>query len=282
MIEAAEALVKECRKKWSKLPPRDGARLVEFADTLLGKQPPRISDKRQMAGKPSVYWFPGLEAKPWHDLADYPWVVELEKSAKFIAEEYAALRAGAGVSRVQETGREDLKPADWQQFMIRRYDDAAWTDEPIGGSDAIMQTNRKGAPRTAELLDRLPISGNASFSVLAPGGRIETHCSDFNPKVICQFGVIIPENCSITVAGETRGWKAGKAIVFDDTYPHSVINDGPGIRVVLMMEAWHHSLTSLELAEIKLMMDKGSRLGGAPQKPGTGRMARDTSKYPSQ
>lgn len=290
MTDAATSLVKSYRQRWSKLPAAASRRLLGFADNMLGKTKAKMDDPRQMPGKPTVYWFPGLEPKPWYDVADYPWVSELEKGFKVIAEEFRALHGGAGISRVQETSRPDLKPADWQQLLLRRYEDAAWTDEPVGGSDAVTQTNRKNAPRTAAILDRLPIMGNASFSVLGEGGRIADHCSDFNAKVVCQLGIVIPPRCSITVAGETRGWKPGRCLVFDDTFPHSVINDGPGMRVVLLMEAWHHNLTPLELAELKALMDEGARLGvGAPRAPGKGggkmgakmgKMSRDANQFP--
>lgn len=292
MTDAAIRLVERYRARWSKLPKGDASRLLGFADNMLGKTKARMEDGRQMPGKPTVYWFPGLDTKPWYDVKDYPWVAELEKNAEVIAEEFRALHGGAGVSRVQETSRPDLKPADWQQLLLRRYEDAAWTDEAVGGSDAVTETNRKNAPRTAAILDRLPIMGNASFSVLGEGGRIADHCSDFNAKVVCQMGLVIPKSCSITVAGDTRGWKPGKCLVFDDTFPHSVINDGPGMRVVLLMEAWHHDLTPLELAEMKALMDEGAKLGSAlpadakkGQKMGgkmggkAGKMDRDQSRY---
>ena len=39
-------------------------------------------------------------------------------------------------------------------------------------------------------------------------------------------GVGLTPRLSITVGGETRGWKEGEAIVFDDSFEHEVTHSG--------------------------------------------------------
>ena len=53
------------------------------------------------------------------------------------------------------------------------------------------------------------------------------------------MGLIVPPGGSwIKVGGETRPWKEGQCLVFDDSFEHEVqVVQGP--RVVLLLHFWH-------------------------------------------
>jgi aspartate beta-hydroxylase len=65
----------------------------------------------------------------------------------------------------------------------------------------------------------------------------------------------------ITVGGETRVWREGEPLVFDDTYEHSTWNDTGGDRVVLLFDLWHPDLAAGEVEAIVGMFDDARRRG---------------------
>lgn len=224
--------VEQCRRLWRRrAPPAQLARLEAFAATLLGERAPAPEDRRQWAGRPTRSCFPGLEARPWHESARYPWLARLEREAGAVAAEGAALLA-AGDRGDLEPGGGTFAYTGWRQLPLF-----------LDG-----RPTRRAArcPRTVAALASLPFAGAAAFAWLPPGGRVETHCSDLNAKVVCHLALRAPRGCSLTVAGRRRAWKAGRTFVFDDTYPHSARNDGRGERLVLMIHAWHWGLSALE------------------------------------
>jgi hypothetical protein len=53
------------------------------------------------------------------------------------------------------------------------------------------------------------------------------------------------------VANETRRYSSGVAIAFDDSYMHSVRNDGDADRVVLLVDVWNPELRGDAIAKIR-------------------------------
>lgn len=58
--------------------------------------------------------------------------------------------------------------------------------------------------------------------------------------------LIVPENCLFRVGDETREWKEGELLIFDDTILHEAWNGAHRQRVVLIFDIWHPMLTRLE------------------------------------
>ena len=106
----------------------------------------------------------------------------------------------------------------------------------------------------------MPLVGTAEMTILEPGGVIRPHYSDFNAKVVCHLGVRIPKSCALDVAGEARAWKEGEFLVFDDTYLHSVKNEGDSARVILLLHAWHRDLTPVEVTALDALLRLPGRL----------------------
>lgn len=107
-------------------------------------------------------------------------------------------------------------------------------------------------PKTARLLDRVPGAkalatsragcGNAIFSRLDAGTRLRAHCGPTNARLTCHLGVEVPAGCEIRVGRETRRWRQGECLVFDDSWEHEVRNLGDRPRVVLLVNFWHPDL----------------------------------------
>lgn len=82
--------------------------------------------------------------------------------------------------------------------------------------------------------ERVPNAG-VGFARLLPGAEIKPHFAT-EPRLAVHLGLVTPPGASMTVADQAVTWAAGQAVVFDDTYVHSVRHHGDEPRFVLL--AW--------------------------------------------
>jgi aspartyl/asparaginyl beta-hydroxylase (cupin superfamily) len=230
----------------------DLERYEEFTETLLGRREPAMEDPRQRNGRPSRFWFPGLTAKPWHDLSDAAWLKTLESSHEEIRNEFLAAIGdtaafGLYMPSVGEGGVEfDFK--EWKAFYLYR----------LGNN---FEENQSRCPRTTTMIKTSPVATEVMFTVLHGGGYTAAHCSDFNAKLTCHLGLVVPPDCHISVASEVRTWEEGRCLIFDDTYEHEVWNNSQSFRGILLMDVWHPELTEIEIASLEYLSGKLAAAG---------------------
>ena len=53
---------------------------------------------------------------------------------------------------------------------------------------------------------------------------------------LVHLGLVIPDNCAMTVAGETKTWQEGRCLIFDDTSLHESWNRSQSDRFVLLLD----------------------------------------------
>ncbi|MES2886416.1 MAG: aspartyl/asparaginyl beta-hydroxylase domain-containing protein [Pseudomonadota bacterium] len=95
----------------------------------------------------------------------------------------------------------------------------------------------KACPRTAELLSGVPGLTTAGFSRMAPGTHIQPHVGWVETVSRLHMGLIVPDgDCALRVADETRPWKLGHCLVFDDTSEHEAWNRAATPRTVLLLD----------------------------------------------
>jgi hypothetical protein len=124
----------------------------------------------------------------------------------------------------------------------------------------VIDANARHCPATMALLPQLdcpdiPRRGpNAMFSLLAPGAHIPPHNGIANTRLVCHLPLIVPPGCWFRVGAERREWEVGKAWVFDDTIEHEAMNPTSSLRVILIVDAWHHDLSFAERAAVGAIM----------------------------
>jgi ornithine lipid ester-linked acyl 2-hydroxylase len=99
--------------------------------------------------------------------------------------------------------------------------------------------NCRRCPETVKLLKRIPGMKTALLSILGPHKHLPTHRGPFKGVLRLLLPLRIPEpaeKCGIRVGTHTQTWDEGKALVFDDTFPHKVWNHTDGVRVVLFVD----------------------------------------------
>ena len=101
-----------------------------------------------------------------------------------------------------------------------------------------IEANRARCPATAALIDRVPELNSAFFSVLAPGAVIPRHRGVTKGLLTCHIGLQVPDgDCRMTLDDRLEfGWQEGRALVFDDSYPHAVANATGGTRIILLIQ----------------------------------------------
>lgn len=168
--------------------------------------------------------------QPIFDNASFPWVAQLEAHASAIRAELEQVLP----DRARLPAFHELTPDvgtittddQWKTFVFMGYGMRA-------------ERNLARCPATAAALRSIPGLRTAFFSILEPGKRIPLHRGPYNGVLRLHLGLVVPEpreRCWIEVGGQRYVWQEGKAVVFDDVYPHQVHNDTDGVRVVLFVD----------------------------------------------
>ena len=163
------------------------------------------------------------------DVADFPWVAELESKWPVIRQELdQLLRCRDQIPNFQDISQDQAiltEGEQWKTFFFHAYGHRA--DE-----------NCACCPQTARLLEGIPGMKTAMFSILAPGKHIPEHRGPYKGVLRYHLGLIVPEPalCRIRVGNDIRRWEEGKSLVFDDSHPHEVWNDSTMHRTVLFVD----------------------------------------------
>jgi aspartate beta-hydroxylase/beta-hydroxylase len=100
------------------------------------------------------------------------------------------------------------------------------------------ENNRTRCPATCEALSKVPSVLQAFFSVLDPGKSVPLHDGPYVGYLRYHLGVRVPKERPpmIRVAGNEYVWKDGEGVLFDDSWPHEVINHSDYARAVLIVD----------------------------------------------
>ncbi len=179
---------------------------------------------------------------------DYPELKVLEDNFAVVAQEcLSLLNIKERLTDVRALGagytKGGIHLAKWKAFMFKSGD--------------FIEANCDLAPKTAELIRRIPGAYTAFFSVLDPHQEITPHWGYYKGFLRYHLGVRIPHNnrhneCWLRVNddpaqnalqnkdmiqfGERYYWKNGEGIIFDDNYLHDAANESDEVRVVLWLD----------------------------------------------
>jgi ornithine lipid ester-linked acyl 2-hydroxylase len=158
----------------------------------------------------------------FYDPQRFAFTAQLGESWRAIRGEYESVAAQA-----VDWSERELYGEGWKVFGLYDFPD---------GRELTANTGR--CPVTAGLVARhVPRHGAAGFSILRPHTRIQPHRGFPGPFLRCHVALKVPgDACGITVAGETRRWREGEVLVFDDRVEHAAWNDNLDERVVLLVD----------------------------------------------
>jgi len=217
----------------------------------------RLRRTRHYHSEPTDFHYPGLRELEFHPRDRFPWLEQVEAQADTLIAELHAVMGAERAELVPYVQYEDHLPMDQWRPLNRNLD---WTAIHLLQNGVPVEANARHCPQTMELFASLPqpkIPGsapNAMFSLLAPNTRIPPHVGVSNARLVCHLPLIVPEGCWFRVGAETRLWKVGEAIVFDDTIEHEAMNPSDELRVVLIFDAWHPDLSEVEREAVSALI----------------------------
>lgn len=206
---------------------------------------------------PSLFAFLGLDSQPWHDVrggeakakARIPWVAELEEQTDAIREEYLAYKQNASSDYELKNDEHSLHDGqwEWRSFIKKGFKEESFA---------------RACPHTTAALEAIPglqtgiPFAYTFFSSMGSGASIDVHTAPCNIRLRGHLPLIVPRgDVGIKVGGETKRYKEGELLLFDDAFPHETWHRGEDgcERVVLLFDIWHPDLTLEERKDIQDM-----------------------------
>ncbi|ESO95209.1 hypothetical protein LOTGIDRAFT_144765, partial [Lottia gigantea] len=185
------------------------------------------------ADQRSLYNVPNLTARPFWTAKETGY----QASIQLLKDNWKTIRDEGLANMDPKLGtfideNENLREAgDWKLFTLYRQ-------------GRKIEANCRKVPKTCALLEKIPDAtsnkrGQIKFSVMHPGVHVWPHCGPTNCRLRAHVGLVVPEGPRIRVVNETRTWKEGEVIIFDDSFEHEVWHDGETFRLVLIIDFWH-------------------------------------------
>lgn len=222
----------------SALPPLP--RIAQATDLLLGRSQLYLQ-------QPSMFYFPGLPQRAFYEPREFDWTATVEAATDAIVEELRAVMAQSDdFAPYVET------PGDRPAPNNPLRDDPSWGAMYFWRSGARVEDNASRCPAVMAALDAAPIpqianrSPMALWSLLKPGTHIQPHHGLLNTRLICHLPLLAPGNCALRVGAETRPWRKGEMLIFDDSIEHEAWNRSDETRVVLLFEVWRPEISNDE------------------------------------
>jgi hypothetical protein len=222
-------------------------------------------------------YIPGLAARPWHSVArHYPHLapvraaLEDPATVSALVDEYRRLSAGGKLFPETECIH-DPKAGAWWHYSVegpwlRRDADGCSVDAPVACSLLARIKQLQPPPGETQVVRVL----RAGYSALAPGAHLHPHSGMTNAQLKFHLGLIVPRAAApassatgvgaaavtaggdsegapcarIRVGNDTRAWRAGRVLFFDDSWEHEVWNECAAERVVFQLVFAHPDLAA--------------------------------------
>ncbi len=168
---------------------------------------------------------------PFLETKQFTWVSMLEENWQLIKDELdVILQYTDNLPRFQ-----DISPDQGRNIS----QDSLWKTFFLYGYGVKMHQSCSYCPQTTKIIEQIPGMKTAFFSILLPGKHIPEHRGPFNGVLRCHLPLKVPQEkneCAIRVERELHHWSEGKAVIFDDSYPHEAWNRTDEVRVVLFLD----------------------------------------------
>jgi aspartyl/asparaginyl beta-hydroxylase (cupin superfamily) len=158
---------------------------------------------------------------------DFPWIAKVEQSQPQILAEFERVQAQINqLPAFEAMSEEQLDISDddkWKVLIFKVYGEV-FTD------------NLALFPTTAAVLEQIPDCSGGMFSILKPGKIIPPHEGPYKGVLRYHLGVVVPDDCGISVNHQVSHWQVGKSLVFDDSFEHHAWNRSSSSRTVLFVD----------------------------------------------
>ncbi len=189
--------------------------------------------------------------KFFYDKNDFPYVQKLENHFEVLKEELLNL--------IQMN-----KEESWLKTFpnyVRSEQQKAWKVFSFIFFSMKFPSHSAMCPQTAKLVYNIPEIMSCDYSYLKANTKILPHKGYSRMVLRCHLPLIVPKGnlCGIRVGNETRFWKEGELLIFDDSFDHEAWNNSSEDRVVLMFDIpnpkWGYSSKAISEYKIKNLED---------------------------
>jgi beta-hydroxylase len=175
-----------------------------------------------------MYLFSAVPAKPLLTERDFPELAPLSENWQVMRDEALKLYDEGYIRTAldnNDIGFNSFFKRGWKRFYLK------WYDQPLRSAQAL-------CPKTVELLNQVPAVKGAMFALLSPNSTLNPHRDPFAGSMRYHLGLVTAnsDQCYINVDGERYWWKDGEAVLFDETYIHSVENNTDVTRIILLAD----------------------------------------------
>ena len=116
-------------------------------------------------------------------------------------------------------------------------------------------------PITCRLIERFDSArtcshGQAKFVVMSGNTHIWPHCGPTNCRLRAHLGLRVSNSLGLSVlrvGNETREWKEGKFLIFDDSFEHEIWNKEDTSQLVLVIDMWHTHLSEEQRSKLPFL-----------------------------
>ncbi len=206
--------------------------------------------------KPSMFYYPGMPQREFYERDEFPWLEKMEAAIPDMQDELAGMLTQTPTfSPYVQSNPNRPRPNN------PLLDDSSWGALYFWRDGEPVDENIAQCPKTAAALNAAPIpvikerSPMALYSVLEANTHIAPHYGLINTRLICHIPLILPPDCALRVGGETRPWKDGEALIFDDSFEHEAWNRSNERRVILLFEIWRPEISETERSALTTIFE---------------------------
>lgn len=156
-----------------------------------------------------------------------------------------------------------LGPDAFEPWVQRQMYGAGWNVCGLLAFGRRVEPGIAACPRTAAITLAIPGVTTVGFSRLAAGAHIQPHVGWVETVYRLHLGLVVPAGCTLRVGTQTRPWKEGECLVFDDTVEHEAHNRSTEDRIVLLLDFLRPGVdpSAVDIAppEVQAMVDRATR-----------------------
>lgn len=129
-----------------------------------------------------------------------------------------------------------------EQAEISANDGRDWRILILKAYGTILPHNHARCPVLAEIVASVPDVLSAALSFLAPGKHVPEHRGPFRGVIRFYMGLSVPiaadggSAAVLTIDHHEHRIGDGECILWDDTFPHEVLNRGDRVRIALLLD----------------------------------------------
>jgi beta-hydroxylase len=191
--------------------------------------------------------FSGVPNKPVLDINDFHDLDPLQQNWETIRDEARKLYEGGHIQiskSYNDLAFNTFFKRGWKRFYLKWYGD-------------FFPSAMDLCPKTVELVKSIPTVNAALFTLMPGRSKLGEHRDPFAGSIRYHLGLMTPNSdaCRIYIDGTPYSWRDGQAILFDETYIHSVDNDTDQDRIILFCDVTRPLRTPVVRAINRFVID---------------------------